>query len=87
MTIQQLILFFCGFAMALADFENITFSNFKWLNEPTKWNVQNEILEFTTDNNTDFWQGTYYDFYHNSGHVFGVEIKDDFTLTVSTFST
>ncbi|KAJ2943201.1 hypothetical protein O0L34_g18911 [Tuta absoluta] len=35
----------------------------------------------TTGNHTDFWQETYYNFTHNSGHIFGVEVKNDFTFT------
>lgn len=69
--------------MAHANFENITLSDFTWLNEPSKWKVSNNVLHLTTDNETDFWQETYYHFKHNSGHVFGVKLNQNFTFTVS----
>lgn len=69
--------------MALAKFDNITLCDFTWLNEPSKWKVTNNVLHLTTDNETDFWQETYYHFKHNSGHVFGVNLNENFTFTVS----
>lgn len=69
--------------MALTKLENITLSDFTWLNEPSKWKVTNNVLHLTTDNETDFWQETYYHFKHNSGHVFGVKLNQNFTFTVS----
>lgn len=64
------------------DFNNISFSNFKWLNEPKEWKASKELLEFSTDDKTDFWQKTLYDFAFNTGHLFGIEIREDFTLEV-----
>ncbi|KAI8433562.1 hypothetical protein MSG28_015586 [Choristoneura fumiferana] len=64
------------------DFNNITFSNFKWLNEPREWEASKELLEFSTDDKTDFWQKTLYDFAYNTGHLFGVEIREDFTVEI-----
>lgn len=61
------------------DFNNISFSNFKWLNEPKEWKASKELLEFSTDDKTDFWQKTLYDFAFNTGHLFGIEIREDFT--------
>ncbi|XP_026324998.1 regulation of enolase protein 1-like [Hyposmocoma kahamanoa] len=63
-------------------FENITLSDFKWFNAPSKWEVTNNILHLTTDNKSDFWQGTYYHYYPNSGHVFGIKLNYNFTFTV-----
>ncbi|XP_049882370.1 uncharacterized protein LOC126378194 [Pectinophora gossypiella] len=67
--------------MVLGNFENITLNDFRWVNEPSEWSLRDNALEVTTDNNTDFWQKTYYDFHRNTGHIFGVEIVDDFTFT------
>ncbi|XP_075987953.1 uncharacterized protein LOC142984317 [Anticarsia gemmatalis] len=67
--------------MEASNFGRITFNDFKWLNKPGKWSATADTLELTTDNKTDFWQGTWYNFFHNSGHVFGVTIKDDFSLS------
>lgn len=72
--------------MEANNFMNIQLKDFKWLNEPKKWNANLNVLSFVTDNKTDFWQGTWYNFYPNSGHLFGVEIKDDFTFSVRTAS-
>lgn len=69
--------------MALSEFDNITLSDFTWLNEPSKWKVTNDVLHLTTEKETDFWQETYYKFHHNSGHVFGVQLDGNFTITVS----
>ncbi|MBJ3816824.1 DUF1349 domain-containing protein [Shimwellia pseudoproteus] len=52
----------------------------KWLNEPTEWTLENDVLQVTTNNNTDFWRETHYGFTRHSGHVFGVEVRGDFTL-------
>lgn len=68
--------------MALASSDKISLSDYKWLNEPKHWRLDGDVLEVTTDNKTDFWQGTWYNFHFNSGHVYGVMIKDDFTFTV-----
>ena len=57
-------------------------SDFKWLNEPRQWSFEDNVLTFSTDNKTDFWQGTWYNFFVNTGHVYGVDIKEDFTLEV-----
>lgn len=69
--------------MQASGFENISLLDFKQLNEPTKWKAADKILEATTDNKTDFWQGTWYNFHFNSGHVYGVDVQGDFTFTVS----
>ncbi|XP_023934663.2 uncharacterized protein LOC112043478 [Bicyclus anynana] len=58
------------------------FSNFNWLNEPNSWSLSNDVLQVTTDNRKDFWQETWYNFTFNSGHVYGIEIKEDFTMEV-----
>ncbi|CAH0718609.1 unnamed protein product, partial [Brenthis ino] len=57
-------------------------SSFKWLNEPSEWCFENNILTLKTENETDFWQGTWYNSFVNTGHVYGVELQDDFTLEV-----
>ncbi|CAH2241874.1 jg16262 [Pararge aegeria aegeria] len=59
-----------------------TFSNFSWLNEPSEWSLSNDVLTVKTDNKTDFWQETWYNFSVNTGHVYGLEIKEDFTMEV-----
>ncbi|XP_026324999.1 regulation of enolase protein 1-like [Hyposmocoma kahamanoa] len=68
--------------MGLTKLGNITLSDFTWLNKPSKWKITNNVLHVTTDNETDFWQETYYHFKHNNGHVFGVNLDQNFTFTV-----
>lgn len=69
--------------MESSNFNKIALTDFKWINKPKKWHAVDNILEVTTDEKTDYWQGTWYNFHHNSGHVYGIEIKDDFTFAVS----
>ncbi|XP_061725046.1 uncharacterized protein LOC133530992 [Cydia pomonella] len=68
--------------MESSAFSKVSFTDFKWLNEPKSWKANKEVLEFSTGNKTDFWQKTFYGFTFNTGHLYGVEIKDDFTLKV-----
>ncbi|RVE53792.1 hypothetical protein evm_001454 [Chilo suppressalis] len=65
------------------NFSNLDINDFKWLNAPKVWCLEdNSILRVTTDSKTDFWQGTWYNFHFNTGHVYGINIKDDFTFEV-----
>ncbi|KAL0860096.1 hypothetical protein ABMA27_010409 [Loxostege sticticalis] len=69
--------------MESSVFDKISFKDFHWLNEPKQWRVdEKDILVATTDNKTDFWQETWYNFHFNTGHVYGLQIRDDFTFTV-----
>lgn len=70
--------------MQASGFGKMSLSDFKWINEPAKWKLADEILEVTTDDKTDFWQATYYNFHFNTGHIYGVNVSDDFTFTVSS---
>lgn len=65
------------------SFTKFTFKDFSWLNEPRKWKVTNNTLEVSTNYESDFWQETYYNFNHNSGHLFGIDIKENFTMQVT----
>ncbi|KAL0810637.1 hypothetical protein ABMA28_010746 [Loxostege sticticalis] len=69
--------------MESSAFDKFSFKDCHWLNEPKQWRVdEKDILVATTDNKTDFWQGTWYNFHFNTGHVYGLQIRDDFTFTV-----
>lgn len=68
--------------MESEQFSTISLNHFRWLNEPRNWNLCHNVLKVTTDNKTDFWQGTWYNFHFNTGHMFGIDIKDDFTFQV-----
>lgn len=69
--------------MQASGFGKMSLSDFTWLNEPAKWKVTDDAVEVTTENKTDFWQGTWYNFHFNTGHIYGVDVQDDFTFTVS----
>ncbi|CAK1549358.1 unnamed protein product [Leptosia nina] len=66
--------------MESTQFSLITLNDFKWLNEPSNWNLCDNELKVSTDNKTDFWQETWYKFHFNTGHLFGIDVKDDFCL-------
>ncbi|XP_059047920.1 uncharacterized protein LOC131843313 [Achroia grisella] len=68
--------------MQSSQFNDVTLhKEFKWLNEPATWQIESHSLRVITDNKTDFWQGTWYNFYFNTAHVYGVDISDDFNFT------
>lgn len=52
---------------------------FQWLNEPLKWNADQESLEMKTDRKRDFWRITHYDFVKHDGHFFYREVAGLFT--------
>jgi len=54
----------------------------KWLNEPLIWQAQNDIIQITSDKNTDFWRKTHYDFIRDNGHFYYEEVGGDFTAKV-----
>ncbi|MFG6206100.1 DUF1349 domain-containing protein [Pseudomonas retamae] len=58
------------------------FDSCQWLNEPKIWSTDGSELSVTTDENTDFWRGTYYGFCRHSGHFFGAKIIGDFTAQI-----
>jgi len=53
-----------------------------WLNEPSSWQQKESILHVITENNSDFWQSTWYGFQRHSGHVYGCDVTGDFTFQV-----
>ncbi|WP_413740390.1 DUF1349 domain-containing protein [Sodalis sp. RH14] len=56
------------------------FSGWRWLNEPDQWALNGSVLRVATNGKTDFWQRTWYGFQRHSGHVFGCDMRADFTL-------
>ena len=54
-----------------------------WHNEPKHWSIDDEQLRIATDNETDFWQKTYYGFTPDNGHFFGADISGDFCVQAS----
>ena len=50
-----------------------------WLNEPKRWTVHGDSLQIATDEATDFWRETHYDFIRDSGHFLGFPTPEAFT--------
>ncbi|XP_068624548.1 uncharacterized protein [Battus philenor] len=57
-------------------------TDFKWLNEPDDWSLKDDVLQISTNSESDFWQETYYKFQRNTGHVYGKDVGDNFTMQV-----
>ena len=45
--------------------EKILTHELKWLNKPKTFSIDSEKIIIKTQNNTDFWQRTYYGFQHD----------------------
>jgi len=54
----------------------------RWINPPQQWSEQDGVLRAVTDDTTDFWSNTWYGFNRFSGHVYGWDVAEDFTLQV-----
>ncbi len=55
----------------------------EWLNPPSHYAVdQDGTLSVETRDKTDFWQGTFYGFHRDDGHVLGCPLPSTFTLSV-----
>lgn len=59
-----------------------SFETASWLNEPSIWSLEKDVLSITTIANTDFWRETFYGFIRDSGHFLGVPTGDGFTAQV-----
>lgn len=45
------------------------FTDWTWLNPPTRWAPHGDRLDVTTDTDTDFWVTTHYGFVRDTGHA------------------
>jgi len=54
----------------------------RWINPPQQWSEQDGVLRAVTDDTTDVWSNTWYGFNRFSGHVYGWDVAEDFTLQV-----
>jgi uncharacterized protein len=52
----------------------------EWFNPPKQWNLENGVLRFVTEPETDFWRVTHYGFIRDNGHVYGQTVSGDCTL-------
>jgi uncharacterized protein len=53
-----------------------------WLNEPARWSENDEGLEISPDEGSDFWRITDYGFIHDNGHARLAPVDGDFTASV-----
>ena len=55
----------------------------KWYNEPQSWQIEGDIIQVTSSQNTDFWRKTEYGFIRDNGHFYYEAVKGDFCAEVS----
>lgn len=55
----------------------------EWHAAPPEWALTDAALTFTTGNETDFWQDTFYGFRRDDGHFLGRAMPGDFTAVVT----
>jgi len=53
-----------------------------WINRPEQSEVSEDRIVIVSDAHTDFWENTYYNFRHYTGHVYGKETEQDFTFQI-----
>ena len=63
------------------------FSNLKWMNEPSTWNVSDAGLTIVCDEKHDFWRKTYYKpcYLANNGHLMYDNLSSDKNVLAETF--
>ncbi|MEM1366617.1 MAG: DUF1349 domain-containing protein [Cyanobacteria bacterium P01_H01_bin.15] len=61
---------------------NLELRSGKWLNKPSSSQVTDNLVEITTEPNTDFWQRTYYGFRNDNAPALLFTSDENFTLTV-----
>ena len=66
----------------MKEIESSIFSQFSWLNPPTNWEVENDILRVEVESKTDFWRITHYDFIRDNGHFFFKKQEGEFECKV-----
>lgn len=59
----------------------VDFTKGKWVFEPQKYRISLDIVEITTEPDTDLWQRSFYGFRHNNAPGLLLESDDNFTFT------
>lgn len=59
--------------------EKAMFTDCKWHQTPPAFHIEGDTLNVITNENTDFWRITEYDFIHDNGHFFGKAVDHAFT--------
>ena len=55
----------------------------RWHCEPPNWGWADGVLQVTTGDRGDFWQGTLYEFHRDDGHFLGRSVEGDFTAVLT----
>ena len=50
----------------------------KWTREPREYRIENDLVEITTEPNTDLWQRTYYHFRNDNAPLLQFETEEKF---------
>uniref|UniRef100_UPI003217C991 DUF1349 domain-containing protein n=1 Tax=uncultured Draconibacterium sp. TaxID=1573823 RepID=UPI003217C991 len=60
------------------------FKDYRWLNQPNKFEIENNRIAIKTEPGTDLWQRTYYGFQNDNAPAFLKTIEGDFSFVVKT---
>jgi regulation of enolase protein 1 (concanavalin A-like superfamily) len=55
----------------------------KWLNRPPVVDISGDTMSVSSGGNTDFWRGTFYGFWRDSGHFAYKTVTGDFSAEVT----
>jgi regulation of enolase protein 1 (concanavalin A-like superfamily) len=61
----------------------IDIKDMTWLNPPPSAEMREDRLFVRSGEKTDFWQGTYYGFHRDDGHLLSLNRRGDFTAEVT----
>lgn len=63
----------------------LNLSDFKWVRTPKKYSIKKDVVEISTEPNTDLWQRTYYGFRNDNAPVLQISSKEKyFSFTIKT---
>lgn len=54
----------------------------RWINEPKNWCIEDKQIIVRTEEKTDFWRKTHYDFICHNGHFYFEHLDGDFEMQV-----
>ncbi len=60
----------------------INFSDGKWINRPSNFEISEDAIKITTDPQTDFWQRSYYGFRNDNAPALLFTSDENFTFTI-----
>jgi regulation of enolase protein 1 (concanavalin A-like superfamily) len=64
---------------------DLDIKKFKWIREPKKYSINDDIIEIYTEPHTDLWQRTYYHFRNDNAPLLQMETSEKyFSFTVKT---